>query len=120
MVVEVIWSFLNFLNIWILTVTRQQQWGGEIQNGESSEAIIHNIHSGWIKTEEWSQENSVVKQIAILKKLVYDIKKLDNEELLNSARKNEKYFIGEMYLSDAEELAKIAKEKNLLLSIQKL
>lgn len=67
---------------------------------------------------EWSQEKSIVLQINALKKLISSVKKIANKELIDLARKNEKWLIGEMYLSEAEELVKLAKEHCLVLSIE--
>lgn len=160
----------------------------KIENGESGEAIIHNIDSAWIKTQhniyidaditgtvtslrgnmccedennwllvedngylqlykcrkcgeeiwvhgdfpvtsdnlpqicklyvEWSKEISLVSQINALKKIIPSVRKFTNSELLNIARASGKWIVDEMYVSEAEYLVKLAREQNLILSIE--
>lgn len=69
---------------------------------------------------EWSKESSLVSQINTLKKLIPHVKKLSNTELLNIAKSYDKWFIDEMYLSEAQKLVTLAKEQNLILVTEKL
>lgn len=68
----------------------------------------------------WSKQDSIVKQINTLKNIIPSLKKQNNVELLTVAKKSEKLYIGEMYLSEAQELTQVAKKHNIILVIEEL
>lgn len=59
----------------------------------------------------WSREHSVVEQINCLKILIPDIKQISNADLLQIARKHDRWLIGEMYVAEAEELIKLSEKQ---------
>lgn len=67
---------------------------------------------------QWSDSESPVIQINNLKKLIPNIKEINNIELLNMARKNINLDLGEMYLPEANELVKEAVKRHISLIIK--
>ncbi len=65
----------------------------------------------------WSREHSVVEQIICLKKIVPHIKQISNVDLLQIARKHDRWLLGEMYVAEAEELIKLSEEQGAAFQI---
>ena len=69
---------------------------------------------------EWSREISIVSQISILKKLFPHIKKIGNLQLLRLAKMQEEWLIDEMYVSEAQELIRLAKAQKVVLRMEEV
>ena len=67
---------------------------------------------------EWTDNMSLVSQIHILKKLVPNINKISNSELLKLAKKGKRMKVGEMYLSEGCELVKKGSVEGILLFVE--
>lgn len=65
----------------------------------------------------WSREHSVVEQINCLKKIVPNIKQISNADLLQIARKYDRWLLGEMYVSEAKEIIKLSEEQGAAFQI---
>lgn len=68
----------------------------------------------------WSKRNSIVMQVNALKNIIPSLKNYNGVKLLNDARKSTRLYIGEMYLSEAQELEQVAEAYNISLEIEEL
>lgn len=69
---------------------------------------------------KWSKEDSNVNQINNIKKIIPSINGKNNKHLLELAKKGVNLDIGEMYLSEAQELVETAKKQNVTLIIEEI
>ncbi len=67
---------------------------------------------------EWTDNMPLVSQIHILKKLVPNMSKISNNELLKSAKNGKRMKVGEMYLSECGELVKKGRREGILLFVE--
>ena len=68
----------------------------------------------------WSKEQTLVSQINSLKKLVPSVRTYTNSEILEIARTTNQWMIDKMYLSEAEDLVKRAKEQEVVLVLEEM
>lgn len=66
---------------------------------------------------EWTENVSLVSQIHTLKKLVPNINKISNSELLKFAKNGKRMKVGEMYVSEGCALVKKGSEEGILLQL---